>query len=85
MKGINGKIKKKDNSFHKALKISKKLLNYTEQILDEFNSFFANVGPSLTENVPPVSNIYRKCLMSFNGSISDSDLTTKEFKTTFIA
>ena len=44
---------------------------------------FMNVGPSLAENIPPVSTSYMEYLMSFNDAISDSDLTTQEFETAF--
>ena len=54
-----------------------------EQIPNEFNSVFTNVGPSLAENIPPVSISYTEYLMYFNDAISDSDLTTEEFETAF--
>ena len=54
-----------------------------EQIANEFDSFFTNVGTSLTENIAPVSTSYTEYLMSFNDAIRDSDLTTEEFKTVF--
>ena len=49
----------------------------------EFNSFFTNLGPSLTKNILPVSTSFTEYLMPFNDAISDSDLTTEEFETAF--
>ena len=54
-----------------------------ELIENEFNTFFENIGPSLTKNIPPVSTGFTEHLMSFNDSISDSDLTTEEFEIAF--
>ena len=83
MKEITGKVKQKNNTFPKALKINKKPLHSAGQIANEFNPFFTNVGPSLTKNISPVSTNFTEYLMSFNDAISDSDLTTEEFKTAF--
>ena len=83
MNEITGKIKQNNNTFSKALKINKRSLNSAEQIANEFNSFFTNVGPSLAKNIPPVSTSYTEYLMSFNDAISDSDFTTKEFEAAF--
>ena len=81
MKEITGKVKQKNNTFPKALKINKKPLHSAGQIANEFNPFFTNVGPSLAKNIPPVSTSFTEYLMSFNDVISDSDLTTEGFET----
>ena len=83
MKEITGKIKEKNNTFPKALKINKKSLHSKKQIANEFNSFFTNVGPSLAENILPVLTSFTEYLTSFNDAISDSDLKTEEFETAF--
>ena len=66
MKEITGKIKQKkttkDNTFPKALKINKKSLHSAEQIANEFNSFFTNLGPSLAKSIPPVSTRFTEYL-----------------------
>ena len=51
--------------------------------MNEFNSFFTNVGLSLAKDIPPVSTRFTEYLTSFNDAISDSDLTTEEFETAF--
>ena len=38
--------------------INKKSLHSAEQIANEFNSFFTNVGPSHGKNIPPVSTSF---------------------------
>ena len=58
MKEITGKIKQKNNTYPKALKINKKSLHSVEKITNEFNSFLTNVGPSLAKNIPPVSTSF---------------------------
>ena len=63
--------------------MNKKSLHSAEQIANEFNSFFTNEGPSLEKNIPPVLTSFTEYLMSFNDAISDSDLTTEEYKTAF--
>ena len=83
MKKITSKIKQENNTFPKALKVNKKSLHSAEQIANEFNPFFMNVGPSLAKNIPPASTSFTVYLMSFNDAISYSDLTTEEFETAF--
>ena len=83
MKEINGKIQKKNNAFLKALKINKKSLYSAKQIAAEFNLFFTNVGPSLAENIPPVSASCTEYLLSFSDAICNSDLATEEFEIAF--
>ena len=83
MKEITDKIKQNNNTFPKALKMNKKSLHSAEQIANEFNSFFTNVGPSFAKNIPPVLTSFTEYLMSFNDAISDSDLTTEGHETAF--
>ena len=65
MKEITGKIKQKNNTFPKALKINKKSLHSVKQTANEFNSFLTNVGPSLTKNITPVSTSFNNiCCLS---------------------
>ena len=42
-----------------------------------------NVGPFLAKNIPLVLTSFTEYLPFFNDTISDSDLTTKEFETAF--
>ena len=79
----NRQNKENNNTFPKSGKINKESLYSAEQSANEFNSFFTNLGPSLTGNIPPVSTSYTECLMSFNDAISGSDLTTEDFKAAF--
>ena len=58
-KEITGKMKQKNNTFPKALKINKKSLHSAEQIANEFNSFLTNVGPSLAKNILPVTPLFK--------------------------
>ena len=53
------------------------------QMNNEFNFFFMNIGLSLAKNILPLSTSFTEYLMSFNDTISDSDLTTEEFETAF--
>ena len=48
-KEITGKMKQKNNTFPKALRINKKSLHSAEQVANEFNSFFTNIGPYLAK------------------------------------
>ena len=57
MKEINGKIKQKNNTFLKGLKINKNL--FAERISNECNFLFMTVGPSLVKNTPPGSTRLR--------------------------
>ena len=83
IKEITAKIKQKNNTFPKALKLNKKSLHSAEQIANEFSSFFTNVGSSVAKNIPAVSTSFSEYLISFNDAISDSDLTIEEFETVF--
>ena len=83
MKEITGKIKQKSNTFPKARTINKKSSHFAEQIANEFNSFFTNVGPSRAKNISPVSTSFTEYLIFFNDAICDSDLTTEAFETAF--
>ena len=82
MTDVTGKIKK-NNTFPKPFKINKKLIYFEEQIANEFNIFFKNVGLSLAEIIPPILTNYTEYLISFTEPISNSDLKTYEFEKFF--
>ena len=67
----------------KALKINKESLHSAEQITNEFNSIFRNLGFFLAKNIQQVSKTFTEYQKSFNYAISDSDLTTEELETSF--
>ena len=77
MKEINGKITKKNNTFRKALKIIKNLLNSAKQVANKFNFFLTNLAPPLAENILPLSTDYTESLMSFKDDIIDYNLTAE--------
>lgn len=55
MTDITSKIRKKNDTFPKPLKINKKLIYFTEQIANEFNFFSRNLSPTLAEIISPIS------------------------------
>lgn len=76
MTDITSKIRKKNDTFPKPLKINKKLIYFTEQIANEFNFFSRNLTPTLAEIISPISTNYTEYLVSFNEPFGNFDWKT---------
>ena len=56
LKELSGKIKAKSNSLPKTIKVNNSNQYKAEDIANEFNKFFTNVGPNLAKNIPVVNH-----------------------------
>ena len=55
-KKITGKVKhSKKSNFRRKLKIGNKIKTVEDEIANEFNKYFADIGPSLAKNIPDPS------------------------------
>ena len=57
MKEKNGKLKLNSNNLPKILKTEGKTIYKENDIAEEFNNFFTNIGPKLAEKIPPAKNL----------------------------
>ena len=83
MKEIFGKAKINQKNLPKQLVINNKKITDKTEIANNFNEFFANVGPKLAEKIPDVNKKYESYIPVFDTSLLHTDLTEKEFETAF--
>ena len=83
MKELTGKLKQKSNILPKILKLETKTIYKENDIAEEFNTFFTNVGPRLVEKIPPTQKSFKDYLTQFNTSMDSTELSFKEFETAF--
>ena len=84
MKQITGKVKFKNNNFPKRLLINNKETCDEENIANEFNQYFVDVGSKLAENIPSSTKHYSSYMTKSNTILIDnSSLTIKEFENAF--
>ena len=82
MKEIIGKAKhSKKSNFPGKLKIGNKIKTDEDKIANEFNKYFANVGPSLAKNIPDPSVPFESLLERVNTTLLSQSLSTNELKT----
>ena len=81
MKEIVGKAKINQKNLSKQLVINNKKINDKTEIANNFNEFFANVGPKLAEKIPDVNKTFESYIPAIDTSLLHTDLTEKEFET----
>ena len=67
----------------KQLVINNKKITDKTEIANNFNEFFANVGPKLAEKIPDVNKKFESYIPVIDTSLLHTDLTEKEFETAF--
>lgn len=75
MTDITSKIRKKNDTFPKPLKINKKLIYFAEQIANEFNFLQKSRSRTCGNNCTILTN-HTEYLVSFNEPFGNSDWKT---------
>ena len=70
MKEISGKAKQSNKlNFSWKRKIDNKIKTGEDEIANEFNKYFADIGPSLAKNIPDSSMPFEKFLKRANTTL----------------
>ena len=84
MKEIIGKAKYSQKSnFPQKLKIGNKIKTGENEIANEFNKYFADIGPSLAKNIPNPSISIESFLKRVNTTLPSQSLPISELKDAF--
>ena len=84
MKEIIGKAKySKKSNFPQKLKIGNKIKTGENEIANEFNKYFADIGPSLEKNRPKPSIPFESFLKMVNTTMPSQSLSANELKDAF--
>ena len=83
MKEIVGKAKINQTNLPKQLVINNKKITDKTEIANNFNKFFANVGPKLAEKISDVNKKFESYIPVIDTSLLHTNLTEKEFETAF--
>ena len=81
-----GKAKhSKKSDFPLKLKIGNKIKTSEDKITNEFNKYFADIGPSLAKNIPDPSIPFESFLKKVNTTWPSQSLSINELKDTFFS
>ena len=84
MEEIIGKVKhSKKSKFPLNLKIGNKIKTGENEISNEFNKYFANIGPSLAKNSPDPSMSFESFLERVNTTLPSQSPSINELKDAF--
>ena len=84
MKEIIGKAKhSKKPNFPRKFKIGNKIKTGEDEIANEFNKYFADIGPSLAKNIPNPSILFGSFLKRVNTTLPRQSLSINELKDAF--
>ncbi|XP_065642827.1 uncharacterized protein LOC136074439 [Hydra vulgaris] len=74
---------KVNESFPKILHIKNKTIDNENNIANEFNNFFVNIGPKLAAKIPNVNKSFKEYLQCNKNQFKNENLTFKEYETAF--
>ena len=84
MKEIIGKAKYSSKSnFPRKLKINNKIKTSKDQIANQFNKQFADIGPSQAKNIPDQLMLFECFFKRANTTFSSQSLSINELKYVF--
>ena len=84
MKEIIGKAKhSKKSNFPQKLKIGNKIKTGENEIANEFNKYFADIGPSLAKDVPKPSITFEIFLERVSTTLPSQSLSINQLKYAF--
>ena len=83
MKELTGKLKQNSKNLPRMIKTNEKTIYKENDIAEEFNTFFTNVGPKLAEKIPPTQKSFKDYLTNFDKSIESNELLFEEFEDAF--
>ncbi|XP_065650331.1 uncharacterized protein LOC136078485 [Hydra vulgaris] len=72
-----------NESFPKILHIKNKTIDNENNIANEFNNFFVNIGPKLAAKIPNVNKSFKEYLQCNKNQFKNENLTFKEYETAF--
>ena len=75
----------KKSNFPQKLKISNKIKTGDDEIANEFNKYFADIGPSLAKNIPDSSMSFKSFFRSVNTTLPSQSLSINELKDAFFS
>ena len=85
MKEIIGKAKhSKKPNFLLKLKIGNKIKTGEDEIANEFNKYFADIGPSLAKNIADPSIPFESFLKRVNTTLLSQSLSINKLKDAFL-
>ena len=86
MKEIIDKVKhSKKSNFPQKPKIGNKIKTGENEIANEFNKYFADIGPSLAKNIPKPSILFESFLKRVNTTLPIQSLSIIELKDAFFS
>ena len=86
MKDIYGKaINSKKPNFPRKLKFDNKIKTGEDEIANEFNKYFADIGPFLAKNTPDPSMLFESFLKRVNTTLPSQSLLINELKNIFFS
>ena len=71
------------SNFPQKLKIGNKIRTGENQIANEFNKYFSDIGPSLAKNIPKPSITFESFLKRVNTALPSQSLSINELKDAF--
>ena len=81
MKEIIGKAKhSKKSNFPRKLKIGNKIKTGEDEIANEFNKYFADIGSSLAKSIPDSSMLFESFLKRVNTTLPSQSFSINELK-----
>ena len=84
MKEIISKAKySKKSSFLQKLKIGNKIKTGEDEIANEFNKYFADIGPSLAKRIPSIP--FKRFLERVSTTLPSHSLSINELKDAFFS
>ena len=84
MKEIIGKAKhSKKSNFPRKLKIGNKIKTGEDERANEFNKYFADIGPSLAKDIPNSSIPFESFLTRVNTNLPSQSLSINELRDAF--
>ena len=83
LKEITGKVQKKNRSRSATLETEKGIISDKNTFAEEFNTFFTNIGPNLSEKIPQISKTFDQYFSPVDTQINLHDLTLKELETAY--
>ncbi|XP_065667836.1 uncharacterized protein LOC136088102 [Hydra vulgaris] len=72
-----------NESFPKILHIKNKTIDNENNIANELNNFFVNIGPKLAAKIPNVNKSFKEYLQCNKNQFKNENVTFKEYETAF--
>ena len=81
---LTGRKSTERNVLPKELIINKQNFVQKNDIADQLNKYFVEVGPELAKNIPPSNTSFHEYLTRFEGEIQDVNITVDDLRKVFL-